>query len=194
MQIKENNAAIIAKQKSFEEEIKPSMSVMRIHALAFTSGNIDDANDLLQNTYLNAFRFWNSYKKGTNIGGWLYRIMKNYLINDYYKKTNNLKSVNFEDVKNFYETIRHSSTNSSDLQRQIFEEMIGDEVLEALSALPPIFEKVVILVDIEGMNYEQAAKIFNCPVSTIGPRLSRAHKLLKKKLKRYGKSLGYNVR
>ncbi|MGH2568823.1 MAG: sigma factor, partial [Bacteroidota bacterium] len=98
------------KQQEFEEEAIPQMDVLYNFALR-TTGNEDDARDLLQETYLKAYRFWDKYEKGTNIRAWLFRIMKNSYINRYRKETKEPDTVDYEDVENFYNSIRAESTD-----------------------------------------------------------------------------------
>src|SRR3989304_2753701 len=124
-----------AKQKDFEREAVPHMDVLYNYALRMT-GNEDDASDLLQETYLKAYRFWDKYEKGTNIRAWLFRIMKNSYINRYRKETREPDTVDYENVENFYDSIRDESRDSTDLQHRMFGGLLGDEVTSALQELP----------------------------------------------------------
>src|SRR3990172_1084490 len=150
------------KHQEFESEALPHMDLLYSFALR-TTGNEDDARDLLQETYLKAYRFWDKYEKGTNIRAWLFRIMKNSYINRYRKKTKEPDTVDYEDVENFYNSIRAESTDPNDLQEKLFGNMLGDEVSKALAALPDDFRTVVILCDIEGMTYEEIAEFLDIP-------------------------------
>jgi RNA polymerase sigma-70 factor (ECF subfamily) len=118
------------KHTEFEAEALPHMDVLYNFALR-TTGNQDDAHDLLQETYLKAYRFWDKYEKGTNIRAWLFRIMKNSYINRYRKETKEPDKVDYEDIENFYNTIRAESTDPNDLQKQLYNNLLGDEVTEA---------------------------------------------------------------
>lgn len=155
-----------------------------------TTGNVDDARDLLQETYLKAYRFWNKYEKGTNIRAWLFRIMKNSYINRYRKETREPNKVDYEEVENFYDSIRGSSTDTNDLQERFFGGLLGDEVTAALQDLPEEFRTVVILCDIEGLTYEEIAEFLECPIGTVRSRLHRGRKLLQAKLFEYAKKQG----
>ena len=97
--------ALQKRQSEFEEEAVPHMDVLFNFALR-TTGNGDDAHDLLQETYMKAFRFWDKYEKGTNVRAWLFRIMKNSYINRYRKETREPGMVDYGDVENFYDSIR----------------------------------------------------------------------------------------
>ena len=110
------------KDLEFQREAVPHMDALYNYALRMT-GNSDDADDLLQDTYLKAYRFWDKYEKGTKIRAWLFRIMKNSYINLYRKVSKEPDTVDYEDVQNFYESIRDQSTSPTDLQDQIFGHM-----------------------------------------------------------------------
>ena len=177
------------KQKEFEEEAIPQMDVLYNFALR-TTGNEDDARDLLQETYLKAYRFWDKYERGTNIRAWLFRIMKNSYINRYRKETKEPDTVDYENVENFYNSIRAESTDPNDLQEKLFGNLLGDEVSKALASLPDDFRTVVILCDIEGMMYEEIAEFLDIPVGTVRSRLHRGRKLLQQQLFGYARKQG----
>jgi RNA polymerase sigma-70 factor (ECF subfamily) len=177
------------KQSEFEAEALPHMDVLYNFALR-TTGNQDDARDLLQETYLKAYRFWEKYEKGTNIRAWLFRIMKNSYINRYRKETKEPDKVDYEEIENFYNLIRAESTNPNDLQEKLFGSLLGDEVSKALESLPDDFRTVVILSDIEGLTYEEIAEFVECPIGTVRSRLHRGRKLLQARLYEYAKRQG----
>jgi RNA polymerase sigma-70 factor, ECF subfamily len=177
------------KHTEFEAEALPHMDVLYNFALR-TTGNQDDARDLLQETYLKAYRFWDKYEKGTNIRAWLFRIMKNSYINRYRKETKEPDKVDYEDIENFYNSIRAESTSPNDLQQQLYGNLLGDEVTKALQSLPDDFRTVVILCDIEGLTYEEIAEFVECPIGTVRSRLHRGRKLLQAKLFEYAKQQG----
>lgn len=174
----------------FEAEAMPHMDLLYNFALR-TTGDPDDAKDLLQETFLKAYRFWDKYEKGTNIRAWLFRIMKNSYINRYRKETREPDKVDYEDVENFYDSIRDDSKETSDLQQRMFGNLLGDEVTTALQELPDDFRTVVILCDIEGLTYEEIAEFLNCPIGTVRSRLHRGRKMLQARLHAYAKEHGY---
>lgn len=181
--------ALRKKHSEFQAEAVPHMNILYNFALR-TTGNADDAQDLLQETLMKAFRFWDKYEKGTNIRAWLFRIMKNSYINRYRKETREPGMVDYDDVENFYDSIRDDSTDTNDLQKKIYSNMLSDEVIEALQSLPEDFRTVVILCDIEGLTYEEIAEFFNCPIGTVRSRLHRGRKMLQEKLFDYAKERG----
>lgn len=176
--------------EEFEREAVPHMDSLYNFALKMT-GDSDDASDLIQETYLKAFRFWDKFEKGTNCKAWLFRIMKNTYINTYRKNTKEPDKVDYEDIENFYENIKPSSTDSAHLEKDIYDNLLDDELSEAISSLPEDFRTVVILCDIEGYTYDEIADFVDVPVGTVRSRLHRARKMLYTKLYKYASNKGY---
>jgi RNA polymerase sigma-70 factor (ECF subfamily) len=176
--------------KEFEQEAIPHMDILYNYALRMT-GNADDARDLLQETFLKAYRFWDKYEKGTNVRAWLFRIMKNTYINLYRKAVKEPDTVDYNDIQNFYNIIRENSADANDLQEKLFGHLLDDNVTKALESLPEEFRTVVILCDIEGLTYEEIAEFVECPVGTVRSRLHRGRKLLYAKLFEYAKKRGF---
>jgi len=152
----------------------------------------DDAKDLLQDTYLKAYRFIDSFQQGTNAKAWLFRILKNSFINDYRKKTKEPSKVDYQEVESYYNSEDVDRQITPDLRVEALKDMIGDEISNALNALDVDFRTVIILCDLEGFKYEEMAKILDIPIGTVRSRLHRARNLLKEKLSEYAKQMGYN--
>lgn len=180
----------IQKQEDFEEEIIPHLDAMYNFALRLTS-DPSDAEDLVQDTIVKAFRFFSSYEKGTNAKAWLFRILKNSYINNYRKKSKKPSQVDYDEVSTFYETIRAERTDTSDLEDKMFRELIDDDISNALDELPEDFRTVVLLCDVEGFTYEEIANMLDVPIGTIRSRLHRGRNLLKAQLMEYAKRRGY---
>ena len=178
--------------EEFEREAMPHMDLLYNYALRMTT-NADDADDLVQETYLKAYRFWDKYEKGTNIRAWLFRIMKNSYINRYRKETKEPDTVDYEDIQNYYKSVRYASSDPNDLEEKIFGGLLGDEIARALESLPEDFRTVVILCDIEGLSYEEIAEFVDSPIGTIRSRLHRGRKMLRAKLFSYAKKRGFVV-
>ena len=178
------------KHQEFEREAIPHMDILYNYALRMT-GNADDADDLVQETYMKAYRFWDKYEKGTNIRAWLFRIMKNSYINRYRKETREPDTVDYDQIQNFYHTIRSESADPNDLQEKIFGGLLEDNVTRAVESLPEDFRTVVILCDIEGLPYEEIAEFVDCPIGTVRSRLHRGRKMLRAKLFEYAKQRGF---
>jgi RNA polymerase sigma factor (sigma-70 family) len=174
----------------FEKELLPHVGALQTFAYHLTY-NQDDADDLVQETYMKAYRFLNKYEKGTNAKAWLFKILKNAYINEYRKKVRQPIKVDFEDIVAYHDTDDERVSGYSDLRQEIFENMMGDEVTIAINSLPLDFRTVILLCDIEGFTYEEIASIIDVPIGTVRSRLFRARNLLKEKLIRYAQDLGY---
>ncbi|MCW9706995.1 sigma-70 family RNA polymerase sigma factor [Fodinibius salsisoli] len=180
----------VQKQEDFEEEIIPHLDAMYNFALRLTS-DPSDAEDLVQDTIVKAFRFFDSYEKGTNAKAWLFRILKNSYINNYRKQSKKPNQVDYDEVATFYETIRAERTDTSDLEDKMFRELIDDDISNALDELPEDFRTVVLLCDVEGFTYEEISNMLDVPIGTIRSRLHRGRNLLKSQLMEYAKQRGY---
>jgi len=179
------------KAKVFSDEFMPHINSMYNFAYRLTL-DADDAKDLLQDTYLKAFRFIDSFQQGTNAKAWLFRILKNSFINDYRKKSKEPSKVDYQEVESYYNSEDVDRQITPDLRVEALNNMIGDEISNALNALDVDFRTVIILCDLEGFKYEEMAKILDIPIGTVRSRLHRARNLLKEKLSEYAKQLGYN--
>ena len=180
----------VQKQEDFEEEIIPHLDAMYNFALRLTS-DPNDAEDLVQDTIVKAYRFFSSYEKGTNAKAWLFRILKNSYINNYRKQSKQPNQVDYDEVSSFYETIRADRTDTSDLEDRMFRELIDDDISNALEELPEDFRTVVLLCDVEGFTYEEIANMLDVPIGTIRSRLHRGRNLLKAQLMDYAEERGY---
>jgi RNA polymerase sigma-70 factor (ECF subfamily) len=175
---------------AFEKEAVPHMDSLYNFALRMT-GDSDEADDLVQETYLKAFRFFDKFERGTNCKAWLFSIMKNTFINSYRKTTKEPGKVDYQDVENFYENIKPSSTDSAHLEKDIYDNLLDDELSDAIASLPEDFRTVIILCDIEGFTYDEIADFVDIPVGTVRSRLHRARKMLFSKLYNYAADKGY---
>lgn len=180
----------VQKQEDFEDEIIPHLDAMYNFALRLTS-DPNDAEDLVQDTIVKAFRFFSSYEKGTNAKAWLFRILKNSYINNYRKKSKQPNQVDYDEVSSFYETIRADRTDTSDLEDRMFRELIDDDISNALEELPEDFRTVVLLCDVEDFTYEEIANMLDVPIGTIRSRLHRGRNLLKAQLMDYAEKRGF---
>ncbi len=178
------------KDKIFHEEFMPHIDALYNFAYHLTYDE-EDANDLVQETYMKAFRFIDSYDAGTNAKAWLFKILKNAFINEYRKKSKKPTKVDYEDFIGYQDNEENSRVEYVDLRHEIFSGMIGDEVTKALNSLPVDFRTVILLCDVENFSYEEIAKITDIPIGTVRSRLHRARNMLKEKLKSYAKTMGY---
>lgn len=182
----------IIKQADFQREAMVHIDSLYNFALRMTS-DPEEANDLVQETYMKAYRFFASFEKGTNCKAWLFRILKNSYINKYRKESKQPDKVDYDDIKEFYHSIKHSSLDSNDMQEKLFGGLLDDEVSRALVDLPEDFREVVQLCDIEGFTYEEIANMVDCPIGTVRSRLHRGRKILREKLMEYAQQHGYRV-
>jgi RNA polymerase sigma factor (sigma-70 family) len=178
------------KQSIFNQEFMPHINAMYNFAYRLTLDS-DDAKDLLQDTYLKAYRFIDSFQQGTNAKAWLFRILKNSFINDYRKKSKEPSKVDYQEVESYYNSEDVDRQITPDLRVEALQDMIGDEISVALNSLDVDFRTVIILCDLEGFKYEEMAKILDIPIGTVRSRLHRARNLLKEKLSEYAKKMGY---
>lgn len=184
------NYSVIQKQHVFNSEFMPHVNSMYnfAHRLTFDE---DDAKDLVQDTYLKAYRFIDSFQQGTNAKAWLFRILKNSFINDYRRKSKEPTKVDYQEVETYYNSDDVDRQITPDLRVESLQDMIGDEISNALNALDVDFRTVIILCDLEGFKYDEMAKILDIPIGTVRSRLHRARHLLKEKLSEYAKTMGY---
>lgn len=183
---------IEARRESFELEAIPHLSALFNFAVRLTKDR-EDAADLVQETMLKAFRFFDSFEQGTNCKAWLFRIMKNAYINRYRKTSKAPDTVEYDVVEEFYDTIKDDSVETSTLEEGLFSQALDDEISSALQSLPDDFRTVIILCDIEGFTYEEIAEFIDCPIGTVRSRLHRARKILASKLGSYAQQRGFDV-
>ena len=176
--------------KVFDTELLPHIDALKTFAFHLTY-NDQDADDLVQETYMKAHRFIDKYIEGTNAKAWLFKILKNAYINQYRKKSKQPTKVDFEDIVSYHNSDDDKGSGYFDLREEIFQNMIGDEVTTAINALPIDFRTVVLLCDVEGFTYEEISKIIDVPIGTVRSRLFRARNMLKEKLRAYAVKMGY---
>lgn len=176
------------KDKIFESEFLIHADALYNFAYSMTFKQ-EEAEDLVQETFLKAYRFIHSYDPGSNAKAWLFQILKNAFINEYRKKTRTPTKVDFEDF-NEKQQLEKQATGI-DFSEDIYSHMIGDEVTSALNKLPVDFRIAIILADLEDFSYEEIAKITDIPIGTVRSRLFRARNLMKEQLREYAKQQGY---
>jgi RNA polymerase sigma-70 factor, ECF subfamily len=174
----------------FEQAAIPHMAVLHNYALHLTMDS-ENAKDLLQDTYLKAYRFWDHFERGTNIRAWLYQIMKNSHINLYRKETKEPKTVCYEEYHLPYHITQEASFANTDLSEKSYDEVFGDEITRSIESIKDAFRRVVFLADVEGLTYDEIARTVDCPIGTVRSRLFRGRRLLKKRLFVYAKGNGF---
>lgn len=172
----------------FEEALVAHLDSLLAFALRLTGGQRGMAEDLLQETCLRAFRNYQSLRAPERIKAWLFRILTNTHINEFYRQSRESQIVDVE----LSETLLESAHAGSHLtpEGQLFEQLLADEVQGALDALPVEFRAVVWLADVEELSYQEISEIIGCPPGTVASRLYRGHGLLRERLREYTRQRG----
>ena len=175
----------MADQASFAELAMPYMSALYSAALRMTR-NPSDAEDLVQETYLRAYRGFGGFKEGTNLKAWLYKILTNTYINSYRAKKRRPEQTELDDVEDFYLYKRLGGLEAVDADRspeaEVLDSIPDEAVKRALEDLPEQFRMAVLLADVEGFSYKEIAEIMDVPIGTVMSRLHRGRKQLQKRL------------
>lgn len=174
----------------YHKEMIPHMSLLYNYALRLTN-NEDDAKDLIQDTYLKAYRFIDKYQHDTNAKAWLFRILKNSFINNYRKSSRTPDQVEYSEVEDFVDLMKDESAPVTDMRRDMYDNMLGDDVVRAMESLNEEFRTIIILSDLEEMTYEEIAEILEIPLGTVRSRLHRARKAMQEKLYTFAVNHGY---
>ena len=156
--------------------------------------NPADAEDLVQETLLKAYRAYASFEEGTNLKAWLYRILTNTYINKYRRDSRRPNETDLADVEDLYLYRRIGSEHSADASRSV-EDLVLDGLVEAdikqaVESLPEAFRVPVLLADLEGFSYKEIASILDVPIGTVMSRLHRGRKALQKTLWEYARTRG----
>jgi len=174
----------VADQQTFADDAMPLMTALYSGALRMTR-NPSDAEDLVQETYLKAYRAYGRFESGTNLKAWMYRILTNTFINTYRKKQRRPVESEF-DADDIYLYHRLGGTQGAALSRSAEDELLdlfGEaEVKEAVEDLPEHYRLPVLLADVEGFSYKEIAEILDVPIGTVMSRLHRGRKQLQKRL------------
>tara|TARA_B100000073_G_scaffold89394_1_gene70246 strand:- start:1051 stop:1677 length:627 start_codon:yes stop_codon:yes gene_type:complete len=186
----------MADQTEFESMAMPFMDQLYSHALRLTK-NSSDAEDLVQETYLKGYRAFSSFKEGTNLRAWLFRILTNSFINNYRKKQRGFEEEDFDEVDDLYLHRRLGSIQNSTLgmsaEDMLFERLTEDEIKDAVENLPTQYREVVLLADVQGFSYKEIAEILEVPDGTVMSRLHRGRAKLQKDLLEFASKRGLLV-
>ena len=187
----------MADQATFAEQAMPLMSSLYSAALRMTR-NPADAEDLVQETYLKAYRGFGGFKDGTNLKAWLYRILTNTFINSYRSKKRRPDETELDEVEDLYLYRRLGALEQALAGRSAEDELMDwfteAEIKEALEELPEQFRMAVLLADVEGFSYKEIAEILDVPIGTVMSRLHRGRKGLQKRLYDFAKERGLTGR
>ena len=175
----------MADQATFAEDAMPLMDGLYSAAMRMTR-NAADAEDLVQETYLKAYRAYERFEVGTNLKAWMYRILTNSYINDYRKKQRRPDESDIDDVEDLFLYRRLGGAETATLSRSAEDELMDlfgeDEVKVALEDLPEHYRLPIVLADVEGFAYKEIAEILDVPIGPVMSRLHRGRKQLQKRL------------
>jgi RNA polymerase sigma-70 factor (ECF subfamily) len=177
----------------FVEQAMEHMGALYSAALRMTR-NPADAEDIVQETYLKAYRSFHTFRPGTNLKAWLYRILTNTFINTYRAKKRRPEQADVDDVEDLYLYHRlgglEAAAAGQSAEQEVLERFTDDEVKEALESLPEQFRIAVLLADVEGFSYKEIAEILGVPIGTVMSRLHRGRRALQKQLYEFGMNRG----
>jgi RNA polymerase sigma-70 factor (ECF subfamily) len=190
----DNEATGKAISEEFEAGVLAQLDSLYRTALRLTH-NQQEAEDLVQETMLKAFRFAKSFQPGTNLRAWLFRILNTSAINRYRKQATHPVTTPLPEGEEFYlyNRIRDMSGQelSSGAEEEVLSKYLDEDVYKALNDLPLNFRMPVILADIEGMSYKEIAEALQIPIGTVMSRISRGRRQLQQSLWQYAKDRGY---
>ena len=179
----------MAEQKDFEAVAMEFLPSLYSAALRMTH-NPSDAEDLVQETYLKAYRGYGRFEEGTNLKAWLFRILTNTYINLYRSRQRRPEQQDLDDVEDLYLYRRLGGLEAATMGRStedvVLDHFTEAEVQQAVDALPENFRVPVLLADVEGFAYKEIAEILDIPIGTVMSRLHRGRKALQKSLYEFG--------
>jgi RNA polymerase sigma-70 factor (ECF subfamily) len=178
-------------RRRFEREAMVHVDALMRTAWRMTK-NETDAEDLVQETMLKSYRFFDKFEEGTNCKAWLFKIMTNIFINNYRSKSKAPQSLAFEDIDDGFLFGQLAKTKGvNDPESEFFSKIFDDDVRAAINELPEDFRVVVILSFLEGFAYQEIADITGLQIGTVKSRLHRGRKLLQKSLWDYALRNGF---
>jgi RNA polymerase sigma-70 factor (ECF subfamily) len=180
------NIEIQSKAERFESVALRYMDSIYKSAL-YRTRNEEDARDLVQDTYLRAYRFFDKFDEGTDCRAWLYSIMTNIFINSFRRKKKRPTGIRISEMQKQGEDLP-GEDNPED---EVFGDLFGDDVTNALESIHEQYRAVVFLADVEEFTYKEIADTVGCPIGTVMSRLHRARELLRRRLREYAEYYGY---
>lgn len=179
-------------RRDFERQALPFLDSLYNTAYRLAR-NSEDAEDLVQETYLKAYRSFDQFTPGTNLKAWMFKILKNAFINEYRRRQTVPQESDFAEIEENLEShLRPEAAGQiKDPEQEAIEGALDGDVQRALDELPPDYRMAVVLADLEGFSYKEIADILEIPVGTVMSRLYRGRKLLEEVLLRYARSHNY---
>jgi RNA polymerase sigma-70 factor, ECF subfamily len=179
--------------EGFAEEALPWIDAVHAFALRLTGGDRDAAEDLVQDTFVRALRFWHTFERGTQVRSWLFTICRNTFLHgrDSARSRREKPLADMDPRAEALVGIRSLGRPAPDPEEEFFSRLIHDEVVDAIDALPPDFRDVLVLSDLGDLNYAEIATILEIPVGTVKSRLFRARRQLQERLREFAVREGY---
>jgi RNA polymerase sigma-70 factor (ECF subfamily) len=182
------------RKPGFEEEALPWLDAVYRFALRLAGGREAEAEDLVQETFVRAYRSWETFEPGTNARSWLFTICRNVFLRQQQIRARTPETTNSEldaDLEALAAVDVFHDTALADPEQNFFRSVIDAEVVRAIDALPPEFREAVVLSDVEGLSYNEIAAVLDVPKGTVKSRIFRGRRLLQQQLRDYAIEMGY---
>ncbi|MCU0304509.1 MAG: sigma-70 family RNA polymerase sigma factor [Thermoanaerobaculales bacterium] len=153
--------------------------------------SVEESEDLLQETYLKAFRHYHQFTEGTNLKAWLFRILKNSFINSYRRAKSRPQMLDFDELRDSGEGLEDTGPVATDPETDLLGRELDHEIREAVMALPHHYRMAVLMVDLQGLSYQEVADALEVPIGTIMSRLYRGRKKIERALLSFGRRANY---
>ena len=184
------------KLMQFEQQAIPLMPKLMRKAMEYTFNNRTEAEDLLQDTFAKAYRYWGSFEQGTNVYGWLKTILKHTSINRSVKESKHQQVSVLDGMADYQlgdEAHSVTARASKSAESEVLEKLASNDVQDAVDNLKPEFRDVVRMAIVDGYSYQEIADIRDIKIGTVMSRLHRGKKTLREVLYNYAQDEGYNV-
>lgn len=181
-------------KEGFAEEALPNMDAVYRFALRLTRGRKAEAEDLLQSTFLRAYKSWHTYQPGTNCLSWLFTICRNQFLRGEERRGRRPEVPESQieaDVESMAATAVFSEVDATDPAKNFFDSFVDEDVLRAVDELPDAYREVVVLSDLQGLSYPEIGEVLELPSGTVKSRLFRGRRLLQQSLYDYALEMGY---
>lgn len=181
-------------KRGFTDEALPQMDAVYRFALRLCQGSKNEADDLLQETMLSAFRSWHTYAPGTECRSWLFTICRNEFLKTASRRKRKPEVLTSEmdaDTESLAAMAVFSGSSGIDPEHDFYASFVDEEVMAAVDRLPDVFREALVLSDLEGMHYPQISEVLGIPTGTVKSRIFRGRRILQESLYEYAVEMGY---